>query len=389
MKLNRSDRSLISDWWFTIDRLMLHAILLLMVGGLILSLAASPSVAERLGYETFHFFRRHAVAFVPSLFILFFASLLDPRMIRRASLVIFAVSMALMIATLIIGPETKGATRWLRFGTFSIQPSEFVKPVFVVLSAWFFSESQRRDDVPSLHIAIVLYVVFAFLLILQPDFGQAFLLTLVWGALFFMAGMPLFWVYVLGGGMLAAIGIAYISVPHVAARIDTFFDPSGAGGYQTRRALESFTSGGWLGKGPGEGTVKHLLPDSHADFVFAVVAEEFGLIACLLIAGLFAFIVLRGLLKSMKETDDFRRYAVMGLVMLFGLQALINMAVNVGLVPAKGMTLPFLSYGGSSLFSMALAMGFTLALTRRRPQAGRERPHLHRADAPSSRRLKI
>jgi len=384
MKLNRSDRSLISDWWFTIDRLMLHAILLLMVGGLILSLAASPSVADRLGYDTFHFFKRHAAAFVPSLFILFFASLLEPRMIRRASLVIFAISIALMVATLFIGPETKGATRWLRFGTFSIQPSEFVKPAFVVLSAWFFAESERRDDVPSLHIAVALYVVFVFLLILQPDFGQAFLSTLVWGALFFMAGMPLFWVYVLGGGMLAAIGVAYISVPHVAARIDSFFDPSGAGGYQTRRALESFTSGGWLGKGPGEGTVKHLLPDSHADFVFAVVAEEYGLIACLLIAALFAFIVLRGLLKGIKETDGFIRFAVMGLMMLFGLQALINMAVNVGLIPAKGMTLPFLSYGGSSLLSMALTMGFALALTRRRPQAGRKRSSLRKTEALSS-----
>ncbi len=373
MRLNRADKNLLSDWWFTIDRLMLAAILLLMAGGLVLSLAASPSVAERLDYNTFHFFKRHAAAFLPALVLLFFCSLLEPRMIRRVSLVLFAAGIALMIATLFFGPETKGATRWLKFGGFSLQPSEFVKPAFAILSAWFFSESQKRKDVPSLHIAISLYAVFVALLILQPDFGQAFLATLVWGGLFFMAGMPLVWVAALAGAVLLAIVIAYFMVPHVAGRIDTFFDFSGPGSYQTERALESFASGGWFGKGPGEGTVKQLLPDSHADFVFAVVAEEFGLIACLVIAILFAFVVMRGLLRVVPETDGFIRHGVTGLMMLFGFQALINMAVNVGLLPAKGMTLPFLSYGGSSLLSMAVAMGFALGLTRRRPQASRSR----------------
>jgi cell division protein FtsW len=373
MRLNRSDRSLVSDWWFTIDRLMLSAVLLLMLGGLVLSLAASPSVAERLGYDTFHFFQRHTIAFVPALAILFFSSLLEPRMIRRASLVLFAVSILLMVATLVVGPETKGATRWLKFGGLSLQSSEFVKPAFVILSAWFLSESHRREDVPSLHIAIAIYAVFVLLLVLQPDFGQAFLVTLVWGGLFFMAGMPLFWVGALGAGMVVAISVAYLTVPHVADRINSFFDTSDAGGYQMQRAMESFTSGGWFGKGPGEGTVKLLLPDSHADFVFAVIAEEYGLVACLVIAALFGFIVLRTLVRVLPETDCFLRYSVTGLMMLFGFQALINMSVNVGLLPAKGMTLPFLSYGGSSLLSMALAMGFALGLTRRRPKAARSR----------------
>lgn len=373
MRLNRADRSLVSDWWFTIDRLMLSAVLLLLVGGLVLSLAASPSVAERLEVDTFHFFHRHAIAFAPALAALFFASLLEPRLVRRASLVLFIVAAALMAATLLVGQEVKGATRWLRLGPFSLQPSEFVKPAFVVLSAWFLSESRRRNDVPSLHIAIALYAVFVVLLVLQPDFGQALLVTLVWAGLFFVAGMPLYWVGALAAGMLAAVAVAYFTVPYVAERIDAYLNFSGPGGYQMQRAIESFTSGGWFGKGPGEGTVKQLLPDSHADFVFAVVAEEFGLVACLIVAGLFAFIVLRGLLRVAAEEDDFIRYAVTGLMMLFGFQALINMGVNVGLLPAKGMTLPFISYGGSSLLAMAVALGMVLALTRRRTGAPKRR----------------
>lgn len=370
MRLNRADRSLVSDWWFTIDRLMLSAIVLLIIGGLVLSLAASPSVAQRLGYDSYHFFHRHAAAVLPAVAVLFFCSLGDARIIRRASLFIFAAAALMMVAALFVGPETKGATRWLKFGPLSIQPSELAKPAFVILSAWFLSEGKRRSDMPSLHLAIAMYLLFAALLVLQPDFGQAFLATLVWAGLFFMAGMPLFWIGALGAGMLVAMVVSYFTVSHVAERIDSFLGFSDQGSYQTQRAMESFTSGGWFGKGPGEGTVKQLLPDSHSDFVFAVVAEEFGLITCLIIAALFAFIVLRGLMRVIPETDHFIRYAVTGLLMLFGFQALINMAVNVGLLPAKGMTLPFLSYGGSSLLSMAMTMGFVLGLTRRRPLTG-------------------
>jgi len=370
MRLNRADRSLVSDWWFTIDRLMLSAIVLLIIGGLVLSLAASPSVAQRLGYDSYHFFHRHAAAVLPAVAVLFFCSLGDARIIRRASLFIFAAAALMMLAALFVGPETKGATRWLKFGPLSIQPSELAKPAFVILSAWFLSEGKRRSDMPSLHLAIAMYLLFAALLVLQPDFGQAFLATLVWAGLFFMAGMPLFWIGALGAGMLVAMVVSYFTVSHVAERIDSFLGFSDQGSYQTQRAMESFTSGGWFGKGPGEGTVKQLLPDSHSDFVFAVVAEEFGLITCLIIAALFAFIVLRGLMRVIPETDHFIRYAVTGLLMLFGFQALINMAVNVGLLPAKGMTLPFLSYGGSSLLSMAMTMGFVLGLTRRRPLTG-------------------
>jgi cell division protein FtsW len=371
MRLTRSDRSLLSDWWFTVDRLMFSAVLLLMVGGLLLSLAASPSVASRIGLDSLHFFKRHALVMGPALIVLVGASLLSPRLIRRASLGVFALSMVLMVVTLVLGAEIKGASRWIQFSGFSIQPSEFAKPAFVVVCAWLFAETQSRDDVPSLPLVILFYAVFVVLLVLQPDFGQAFLVTLVWGILFYLAGMPMIWVGALAIGLLMGGMVAYLLVPHVAGRIDRFLNPAAGDTYQTDRAIEAFRNGGWFGTGPGEGTVKQALPDSHADFVFAVVAEEFGLVACLVLVGLFAFIVLRGMMQVRGESDIFIRLGTIGLVTLFGLQAIINMAVNIGLLPAKGMTLPFISYGGSSLVSMALTMGFVLGLTRRRPLAGR------------------
>ena len=371
MRITRADRSVLSDWWFTVDRLTFFGLLLLMGAGLVLSLAASPAIAAKFDLEPFYFVRRQALLIIPCVAILFAASTLTPRLIRRASLIIFIVGIALMAIALLVGPEIKGAQRWLQLGVFSIQPSEFVKPAFVVLTAWLFNESQKRSDVPGIELALVLYGVFALMLVLQPDFGQTLLVTLVWGALFFMAGINLVWIGALAVAGIAGLFSAYFLLPHVASRVDRFLDPASGDTYQADRAFQSFQQGGWFGRGPGEGTVKDVLPDSHTDFIFAVAAEEYGLIACLLLLLLFAFIVLRGLSKASQEPDGFIRHAAAGLIMLFGLQALINMAVNVGLLPAKGMTLPFISYGGSSQLAMALTMGFALGLTRRRPMAGR------------------
>jgi cell division protein FtsW len=370
MRLTRADKSVLSDWWFTVDRLMFFGLLLLMGAGLVLSLAASPPIAAKFDVEPFYFVRRHAALLLPAIAIMFAASTLTPKQIRRVSLVIFVVGIALMALILVLGPEVKGAKRWLQFGALSIQPSEFVKPAFVVLTAWLFNESQKRPDVPGIQLAVALYAIFATLLIMQPDFGQTLLVTLVWGALFYMAGINMVWIAALGAAGIAGIATAYFLVPHVTSRIDRFLDPASGDTYQADRSLDSFLHGGWFGRGPGEGTVKNVLPDSHTDFIFAVTAEEYGLIACLILLALFAFLVLRGLSKASQEPDGFIRHAVAGLVMLFGLQTLINMAVNVGLLPAKGMTLPFISYGGSSLLAMALTMGFALGLTRKRPMAG-------------------
>lgn len=388
MRITRADRSVLSDWWFTVDRLMFFGLLLLMGTGLVLSLAASPPIAERLDLEPFYFVRRHAMLLLPALAIMFAASTLTPKQIRRTALIVFVTGIALMILILVLGPEIKGAKRWLQFGAFSLQPSEFVKPAFIVLTAWLFNESQKRKDVPGLELAILLYAIFALLLVLQPDFGQTLLVTLVWGALFYMAGINLVWILALGAAGIAGLVTAYFLVPHVASRIDRFLDPASGDTYQADRSIDSFLHGGWFGRGPGEGTVKDVLPDSHTDFIFAVAAEEYGLIACLFLLTLFAFIVLRGLSKASRESDGFIRQAVAGLMMLFGLQTLINMSVNVGLLPAKGMTLPFISYGGSSLLAMALTMGFALGLTRKRPSAGRLKTSAraeHEADSTGAR----
>jgi cell division protein FtsW len=368
MRMTRADRSIVSDWWFTVDRLTLASAVLLLAAGLVLTLAASPPVAARLGLDPFHFVYRQMAIAPLALGVMIAASILSPRLIRRASLALMLGGLCLMVLALQFGMEIKGAHRWLMIGSFALQPSELVKPGFIVLSAWFLAESQRRADMPGVWIAVALFGLFAGLLVLQPDFGQTVLITLVWGGLFFMAGIGMW--QVAGLAALGALGMAaaYFTAPHFASRIDRFLDPESGDTYQSDRALESFLNGGWFGTGPGEGTVKHLLPDSHTDFVFAVAAEEYGLIACLLLVGLYGFIVLRGLGLAAREPDGFLRYAVAGLVMLFGLQAVINMAVNVGLAPAKGMTLPFISYGGSSMIGMALVLGFLLGLTRRRPR---------------------
>ena len=362
--VSRVERTPFADWWRTIDRLTLAALIVLMLAGLVLSLAASPPVAARLNLDAFHFVNRHVLYLLPAVLVLLATSLLTPRQIRRLALVVFAVSAVLVAATPIFGAEIKGARRWIVLLGVNIQPSEFLKPAFVILVAWLFGESAKRPDMPANTTALGLLLLVVALLVLQPDFGQTLLLLLVWGALFFMAGMRLIWVAGLGG--IAAIGLAgaYFTVPHVARRIKRFLDPSSGDTYNIDVALESFTRGGWFGRGPGEGTVKRLLPESHTDFVFAVAAEEFGIVLCLVMAALFTLIVIRSLRHAIRNEDPFPRFATAGLAILFGLQSAINMAVNLHLMPAKGMTLPFISYGGSSMISLAYGMGMLLALTR-------------------------
>ena len=367
--VSRAERSPFADWWWTIDRWLLASLGGLMVLGLVLTLAGSPPVAERLGLSTFHFVNRQVGYLIPAVLLMIATSFLSPRHVRRAALLVFCTGMALVIAAILFGVEVKGARRWI----FGVQPSEFVKPAFVVLAAWAFSEGARRRDVPANIFALLLLPATIVPLILQPDFGQTMLISMVWAALFFMAGLHWFWVAGIGGVGASGVLLAYKFVPHVRSRIEKFIDPAsgvGAGDtFQVDTAMESFISGGWFGKGPGEGTFKRILPDSHTDFIFAVTGEEFGVLFCIGIVSLFAFIVLRVLWLASKNEDPFCRFAACGLAMLFGLQSAINMAVNVHLMPAKGMTLPFISYGGSSLISLALAMGFLIAVTRRRPKS--------------------
>jgi len=270
------------------------------------------------------------------------------------------------VLALFFGPEIKGAHRWIDIGPINLQPSEFAKPAFVVVVAWFLAESSRRPEMPGQLIAFVLAGLFVSLLVLQPDFGQTALVILTFGAMLLIYGIP--WVAVLGLGGLAVMGLvaAYFLVPHVQSRIDRFLSPDKGDTFQVDTAMEAFRNGGLMGAGPGGGDAKLVLPDAHTDFTFAVVGEEFGLIACLVLMALFAFVVLRVLVRAKSEPDPFAALALSGLALVFGFQAVINMGVNTALLPAKGMTLPFISYGGSSLLGMAFGMGLVLALGRRR-----------------------
>ena len=370
--LSREQRNPLSEWWWTVDRLQLGAIFALILSGIILSLAASPPVATRIGLDPFHFFNRHVLFLLPSFMVLIGVSFLSPRQIRRSALIVFAISVVLIMATLLVGPEVKGARRWITLIGVNIQASESAKPAFVVLAAWLFAESARRPEMPATSIALVLLLTLVSLLVMEPDFGQTMLILMVWGALFFIAGMRMFWVMGLAGAAMAGLFGAYLLVPHVAGRIKRFMNPASGDTFQIDTAMEAFYNGGWFGLGPGEGVAKRSLPDSHTDFVFAVAAEEFGIILCLALLALFAFIVIRVLSRAYATEDIFARFAASGLAILFGVQASINMSVNLQLIPAKGMTLPFISYGGSSMVSLAYGVGIMLALTRQRPRTEME-----------------
>ncbi len=365
--ISREQRTPFSEWWWTVDRPLLMAIAALMISGVILSLAASPPVATRIGLDPFHFFSRHILFLAPAAVVLLGVSFLSPRQVRRSALFMLAVAVVLLVVTLMFGPEVKGSRRWITLLGVNIQASELAKPAFVVVAAWLFSESARRPEMPATLLAVLLLLMIVTLLVLEPDFGQTMLISIVWGALFFIAGMRMIWVVGLAVTAAGGLFAAYLTVPHVAGRIKRFLDPASGDTFQVDLAMESFSNGGWFGLGPGEGIAKRSLPDSHTDFVFAVGAEEFGILMSLALLGLFAFIVLRSLSRAYASEDMFTRFAASGLAILFGIQAAINMAVNLHLIPAKGMTLPFISYGGSSMISLAYSVGMMLALTRQRP----------------------
>ena len=370
MNIGRTDTSVLGRWWWTVDRWTLSALVIIAGIGAVLTLAASPPAAERIGLDTFHFARRQFLFLPLALAIMVGVSLLSVRGVRRLSALIFVGAVILMVAVLIFGTEIKGATRWLQLGPISLQPSEFIKPSFAVLSAWMFAEQRLDERFPGYAIATGLFLSVAFLLLMQPDVGMTIVVSAIWGVQFFVAGLPLTWVAVIVAIFLGAGVGAYFTFDHVQARVDRFIDPAAGDGYQVMQGLEAFRNGGLFGRGPGEGEIKAVLPDAHTDFVFAVAGEEFGLLVCLLIVVLFAFVVLRGFAGILKEENLFIVLAVAGLLVMFGLQAIINMASAIHLMPPKGMTLPFISYGGSSIVALAFTMGMVLALTRIRPGRG-------------------
>ena len=369
--LSRADVSWTTEWRRTVDWPILFAASALLAVGLILALAAGPSAAARIGFsDPYHFVLRQSVFAVIASVIVIGASLLDRQLARRAAAFVFILAFALMAVILLFGHEAKGAQRWIRLAGFSLQPSEMVKPALIVLTGWLLAQRRIYPEGPWAVVAFAFFAVTLGLLLLQPDVGQAALLSAAFIITFFISGLPWRWAagFAAGGAALAAT--LYALLPHVRYRVNSFLDPSAYDTYQVDKAGEAIARGGVIGAGPGEGTVKSALPDAHNDFVYAVLSEEYGLIAALILIGVYGFITLRGLALAAQLKDPYPRAAASGLFALFGLQAIINIAVNIALIPPKGMTLPFVSSGGSSMIGTALTLGFALALIRR-PGLGR------------------
>ncbi len=364
----RTDTSVLARWWWTVDRWTLSAVFAIAVLGVVLAFAASPAVAERIGLDPFHFVLRQLV-FVPLAIVTMLAtSLLPPRTLRRMAAIVFVLALAATLATLMIGDEVKGATRWLRLGGFSVQPSEALKPAFAVVAAVLIAAGRQQPGVPGYTLATLLTAAVAGVLLLQPDVGMTLMVVGTWCVQMFLIGLPLILVGIMGLIAIATGIGAYFSFDHVRMRVDHFMDPAvGSDGFQVSRALDAFRAGGLLGRGPGEGQVKEALPDAHADFILAVAGEEFGVVVCLGVVALFSFVVLRGFTRALRQEDLFAVVAASGLLAQFGLQALINMASTLHLIPPKGIPLPLISYGGSSTLALAWALGMILALTRENP----------------------
>jgi cell division protein FtsW len=366
MALSRADTSVLGRWWWTVDRWTLAALLSLVGFGYVMLLAASPGVAERIGASSRDMFILKQVFFLAAATaVMVSISVMPVKLVRRLALLGCVAALLMTMATLSVGIEIKGARRWLHLPGLTIQPSEFMKPCFAVVAAWLLAEGKTYGW-RAYAAACGLFLLIVGTLAKQPDMGMLMVVASVFFAQLFVVGINIVLVAGCGvAGVLGGIG-AYLTMPHFRDRLDRFLDPASGDTYQVTVAMEAFGHGGFLGVGPGEGRLKAMLPDAHADFVYAVAGEEFGMMICLLILGVFGFIVLRGLLRLLGERDMFIILGATGLLTQFGLQAFINMASALHLIPTKGMTLPFISYGGSSVIAVALGAGMLLALTRRR-----------------------
>lgn len=352
-------------WWTTIDHYMLGAVLIAILVSVIMVTTASPAVAERIGLSAFYFIQRQIIFLILGFVLIIALSFCSFDLIKKISLLGFVLFLLLMILVLFVGEEIKGARRWISLGIIAIQPSEFMKPFFTVISALLLMQRYNDKSFPSFKLSVMLYFVIVGLLAMQPDLGMAITISAVWAGQMFLAGLSLLWIICLAIGGVIGLIAAYNFLPHVTVRVNSFLDPATNDNYQIRKSLEAFTSGGIYGTGPGEGVVKQHLPDSHTDFIFAVIGEEFGMLSCILVIGLFAFIVIRGFLRIAKLGNLFSVMAASGLLMQLGFQSIVNIGVTLHLLPTKGMTLPFISYGGSSILSVSFTTGIILALTRK------------------------
>jgi cell division protein FtsW len=364
-RLSRS--SILFGWWASIDRRLLGLCALLMTAGVLLAFGSSGAAAARLGYDEYHFVLRQVIFVCGAASVLVALSFLTPTGVKRAAVLVYGLAIVLMLVVEVAGHEAKGAARWIRLPGFSLQPSELLKPALIVLAAALFTSAVGEAGPRRILVAFGLFAVPVVLLLLQPDVGQTGLLTFAFLTVFYLSGMPLVWTAVLLMSGLLGIGLLYFVLPHFKERINTFLSGDPGENYQVQRALDAIASGGLLGQGPGEGEIKRILPDAHTDFIYSLAAEEFGLITALGIIAIFAVLVLHGLFRAEAQRGAFERCAAAGLIALVGYQAAINIAVNLNVGPTKGMTLPLISYGGSSLLGIAITLGFALALLRRRP----------------------
>ena len=356
-------------WWRTVDRWTLSCVLALFGIGLLLGLAASPPLASKNGFEPFHYVQRQAFFGSIAMVVLFVTSMMSPTLVRRLAVIGFVVAFIALMGLPFFGTDSgKGAVRWYSLGFASLQPSEFLKPGFIVLAAWFMAASQEVGGPPGKTYSLMLTLAIVLFLAMQPDFGQAALVLFGWGVMYFVAGAPILLLVGLAGIVIFGGTLAYSNSEHFARRIDGFLTPEVDPTTQMGYATNAIREGGFFGVGVGEGQVKWSLPDAHTDFIIAVAAEEYGLICVLVVITLYSIVVVRSLMRLMKERDPFIRLAGCGLACIVGVQAMINMGVAVRLLPAKGMTLPFISYGGSSVIASGIAVGMLLAFTRSRPQ---------------------
>lgn len=370
----RSNASPLAEWWRTVDKGLIAAALILLGAGLVLSLAAGPAAALKTGQsDPFHYvYRQLAFVFIASV-LLVVVSTMDSRWVRRTAAGVFVVCFFLMAAVLLFGHEAKGAQRWIKFGGSTFQPSELMKPALIVLCAWLLAQREQFRQMPWEFLAFGLYAVTMGLLLMQPDVGQAVLISAGFFTVFFIAGLSWGWAFsFMGGGIALGAGL-YALLPHVRRRVNSFINPTEYDTYQIDTARNAMERGGMFGVGPGEGEIKRLLPDAHTDFIFSVAGEEYGLVVCVGLAILFAVISIKGIMAAAQHPSTYQRAAGVGLYALFGLHAAINMAVNLGLLPPKGMTLPMVSSGGSSLLGSALTLGMALAVTRIAPRASLSR----------------
>lgn len=371
--LANKNYNILRKWWRIVDQPTVISLAILFCFSLMLVTTSSSAVANRIGLVDNYFSSRQVLYLIAATILIIIFSSLEKKWIKRIAILGFLFSVAMLVLVKFFGYEVKGARRWISIGGFSYQPSEFIKPFFAVVVGWVLS-LKYKVEFPSFQVCGMLYLIVAALLIIQPDFGMLVMITMVFGIQLFVAGLPFIWIAIAGCASIFGVVGAYMTLPHVTVRINNFLDPVASENYQVNRSIMAFEHGGIYGTGPGEGTVKQHLPDSHTDFIFAVAGEEFGAIICLIIIGAFGYIVIRTLLLLMRQDDKFVQFAATGIITQFGLQSAINIGVTLNLLPTKGMTLPFISYGGSSTMAISIAMGMLLGLTKRSAMGGRYRP---------------